>query len=130
MLDFPVKCEMQYVIRFLEAKGNDIAEIHHRNGRVYNTNFVNDAVVADQNGSGSKSVAGEDLIQRGGQGVRERRGFSISICGIFGNHKTRRTASVLIFPTRYVEEFLESILARDKTWILYDHPQSDEQSKQ
>lgn len=49
------------------------------------------------------------------------------------DHKTQRMASALSFLTRYANEgnvFLKSIVTGDETWVLYDNPETKEQSKQ
>lgn len=49
------------------------------------------------------------------------------------DHKMRRMASALNFLTRYNDEadiFLKSIVTGDETWVLYDNPETKEQSKQ
>uniref|UniRef100_A0A1B6H603 Mos1 transposase HTH domain-containing protein n=1 Tax=Homalodisca liturata TaxID=320908 RepID=A0A1B6H603_9HEMI len=49
------------------------------------------------------------------------------------DHKTKRMASALTFLTRYDNEkdsFLKSIVTGDETWVLYENPETKEQSKQ
>jgi histone-lysine N-methyltransferase SETMAR len=49
------------------------------------------------------------------------------------NHRTQRMASALSFLTRFNDEggdFLKSIVTGDETWVLYDTPETKEQSKQ
>jgi len=49
------------------------------------------------------------------------------------NHKNKRMAAALTFLDRYSTEgegFLKSIVTGDETWILYDTPETKDQSKQ
>ena len=49
------------------------------------------------------------------------------------DHKRQRMASALTFLTRYHnegEDFLKCIFTGDETWVLYDNPETKEQSKQ
>ena len=49
------------------------------------------------------------------------------------DHKTQRMASALTFLTRYHnegEDFFKFIVTGDETWVLYDNPETKEQSKQ
>ncbi|GBM04919.1 hypothetical protein AVEN_126073-1 [Araneus ventricosus] len=69
----PAKCELQSVIRFLQAEWNSAAEIRRRNSRVYVENFMRDDVVrdwcrkfkdgCDKEEQRRKSAATEDLVQ-------------------------------------------------------------------
>ena len=77
-IDAPAKCELQSVIRFLQAEGCSAAEIHRRMSKVYGENFMSvDSVrewyrkfkegrtdVHDEGGHGRKSVANVALCQR------------------------------------------------------------------
>ena len=46
-IDAPAKCELQSVIRFLQAEGRSAAEIHHRMSKVYSENFMSDGSVRE-----------------------------------------------------------------------------------
>ncbi|GBM77225.1 hypothetical protein AVEN_231237-1 [Araneus ventricosus] len=76
-IDAPAKCELLSIIRFLQAEGNNAAEIHLRISRLYGGNFMSDGLVCewcrkfkdgrsdvhDEEGQGRKSAA-IDLVQR------------------------------------------------------------------
>lgn len=90
-IDSPAKCELRSVIRFLQAEGNNAAEIYRRMFRVYGENCVSDGVVHewcrkfkdgradvhDEGGQGRKTVATEEIVQRVDQVVKENRRFTI-----------------------------------------------------
>jgi hypothetical protein len=49
------------------------------------------------------------------------------------DHKTKRMGSALKFLTRYAQEgdeFLESIVSGDETWVFHHNPESKQQSLQ
>ena len=84
-IDAPAKCELQSVIRFLQAEGRSAAEIHRRMSKVYGDNFMSDGSVRewcrkfkdgrtdvhDEGGHGRKSVATVGLVERVDQVVRK-----------------------------------------------------------
>ena len=52
---------------------------------------------------------------------------------VTGDHKTKRMVSELKFLTRYAQEgddFLDSILTGDETWVFHHTPESKQQSLQ
>ena len=49
------------------------------------------------------------------------------------DHKTKRMSSALKFPTRYAQEgdeFLDSIVTGDETWVFHHTPESKQQPLQ
>ncbi len=91
-IDAPAKCELRSVIRFLQAEGRSVAEIHRRMSKVYGEKFISDGSVRewcrkfkegrtdvhDEGGHGRKSVATVGLVERVDQVVRGKRRFTIS----------------------------------------------------
>lgn len=91
-IDFPAKCELRSVIRFLQAERNSAAEIHRRMSQVYGDNFMSDGAVREwcrkfndgrtdvhnEGGQGRKSVATDNRVHRVDVAIRQDRRFTIS----------------------------------------------------
>lgn len=93
----PAACEVQSVIRFLQAKGNGAVQIHRRLCVVYGNTVMSDDSVHDwcrqfknrrtdvhnERGQGRKSIMTEDLVHQVDQFVRENGRTTVSDLSTF-----------------------------------------------
>ena len=85
-------CEIQSVIRFLNARNVLPSEIHHQICQVHGDNAMSDGMVRkwvrmfnegrenvhDEARSGRSSLLNDDLVRKGNERVRDDRHFTIS----------------------------------------------------
>ena len=91
-IEIPFNCEIQSVIRFLQAEGYSAAEIHQRLCNVYGDNVLSDGSIREwcqkfkegrvdvhvEGGQGRKSMATDDVVERVDRMVQERCRFTIT----------------------------------------------------
>ena len=91
-IENPAACEIQPVIRFLNAKNMTPAEIHHQICDVYGEHAVSSSMVRkwvrlfnegrenvhDDPRSGRPSVVNEDLVRAAEEKIRENRRYTIT----------------------------------------------------
>ncbi|XP_035230246.1 uncharacterized protein LOC118202197 [Stegodyphus dumicola] len=122
-IDYPAKCELRAVIRFLQAEGNSAEEIYRRMSRMYGNSFMSDGVVRewcrkfkdgrtdvhDERGQGRKSVATDDIVQRVDQAVKQNRRFTISELSMKFSEVSRSSLYSIITKTVALQKSLRSL---------------------
>ena len=106
MIEGAVDCEIQPVIRFLNARTVLPSEIHHQICQVYGDNAMSDSMVRklfrmfsegrekvhDEVRSGRPSLVNDDLVRKVNERVRDDRRFTISDLSL---HFTQISRTVL-----------------------------------
>jgi transposase len=96
-IEKPATCEMQSVIRFLNARNMKLAEIHHQLCEVYGEHAMSDSMVRrwvrhfnegrenvhDDPWSGPPSVFNEDLVRAVEEKIQENRQSTISSLSLY-----------------------------------------------
>ncbi|UYV62358.1 hypothetical protein LAZ67_2000261 [Cordylochernes scorpioides] len=147
----PASCESRSVIRFLAAKNNSAKDIHTELCQVYGEGCMSSGMVRrwvrefkngrtddhDEPRAGRPSVS-EETIAKVEAAMLEDRRFS-KVCAIWvpkmltEDHKRQRVDAAQKFPDCHKtdgEEFLDSIVTGDVTWVHYTTPETKEQSKE
>jgi len=139
-IENPTHCEIRAVIRFLQAKNIQPADIHRQVCQVYGEGAMSDSMVRrwcrqfesgrdnlhDDKPSGRPSVVTPDLVQQIEVKIRENRDFTITDLAEFFPNVSRKTVHRIVTEnlhfrklyTRWVPKFLPQNTKRN-VWDLH-----------
>ncbi|GFX78025.1 mariner Mos1 transposase [Trichonephila clavipes] len=153
----PASCELRSVIRFLAAKKKSAKEIHEELCQVYGEECMSSGMVRrwvrdfkngrtdvhDEARAGRPSASDETIAKVEAAMLEDRRTTvrellfkglrKMGTKMLTADHKRQRVEAAqefLAFHGTTEEEFLDSIVTGDETWVHYTTPETKEQSKQ
>jgi transposase len=114
-IETPADCEIRAVIRFLQAKNIQPADIHRQVCEVYGEGVMSDSMVRrwcrqfesgrdnvhDDKHSGRPSVVTSDLVQQIKVKIRENRRFTITDLAEFFPNVSRKTVHRIVIENRH-----------------------------
>ena len=118
-IENPADCEIRAVIRFLQAKNIQPADIHRQVCEVYGEGAMSDSVVRrwcrqfesgrdighDDKRSGRHSVVTPDLVQQIQVKIRENRRFTVTDMAEFFPNVSRKTVQRIVTKLLHFRKF-------------------------